>query len=479
MKKSTTFILINILLTFNFCNLCYSQYTKLLDFSGIAKGKSPQGSLISDGTFLYGVTGIGGTGSCSGGCGTIFKIKTDGTEYFKLLDFAGASNGEYIQSSLISVDTFLYGMTRGGGTNDMGTIFRIKPDGTAYAKLLDFSGTSNGADPYGEFIFEAPFLYGMTGHGGINGVGTIFKIKTDGSAYSKLLDFSDTTNGNGPYGSLFSDGIFLYGMTNSGGVNGIGTVFKIKTDGTGYFKLLDFNGAVNGEHPWGSLISDNTFLYGMTSTGGTETSCEFFGCGVLFKIKPDGTGYSKLLDFAGTANGGYPMGALFSDGNFLYGMARYGGINNFGVLFKIKPDGTEYVKLFDFDGVSNGKYPQGSLISDGSFLYGMTSQGGAYDDGVLFKYSLVSGISESYGTIKFNVYPNPGNGTFVIRMKDIQSSMENYQLSIYNLLGEIVYQSEVKNQNTEIDLNEEPEGIYFIKIKTEKGCAVQKLVINK
>ena len=131
-----------------------------------------------------------------------------------------------------------------------------------YSKLLDFSVT-NGKYPNGDLIFDGNFLYGMTTKGGVNGIGVLFKIKPDGTGYSKLLDFGPF---NGPYGaihqgSLFSDGIFLYGMTEGGGTNGVGIIFKIKPDGSGYTKLLDFNGAANGSKPSGSLISDGAFLY--------------------------------------------------------------------------------------------------------------------------------------------------------------------------------------------------------------------------
>ena len=82
--------------------------------------------------------------------------------------------------------------------------------------------------------------------------------------YSKLFDFFSTTTGSNADGDLISDGIFLYGTTAYGGANNFGTVFKIKTDGTGYVKLFDFSGAADGSKPLGSLVYDGTFLYGMT-----------------------------------------------------------------------------------------------------------------------------------------------------------------------------------------------------------------------
>src|ERR1035437_713534 len=228
-----------------------------------------------------------------------------------------------------------------------------------YADLFDFNGT-NGNQPSGDLISDGTYLYGMTGAGGTNNMGVIFKINPDGTGYSKLLDFDSVTIGGGG-GYIVSDGTFLYGMTS-------GNIFKIKPDGTGYFKLLDFTGA-NGTDPTGSLTWDGTFLYGMTFHGGTN------GLGGLFKIKPNGTGYNKLLDFTG-ANGANPNGSLIFDGTFLYGMTRAGGSGcgayGCGVVFKIKTDGTGYSDLYNF-GPANGANPEGSLIYDGTFLYGMTS----------------------------------------------------------------------------------------------------------
>lgn len=360
-----------------------AQYSKLLDFAGTTNGSYPYGDLISDGTYFYGMTEYGGTN----GSGVIFKVKPDGTDYVKLLDFTGFSNGSFPKGSLVFDGTYLYGMTFGGGANSYGTLFKIKPDGSNYSKLIDFTGTANGSKPYGSLFSDGTFLYGMTEYGGTNDEGTLFKVKHDGTGYIKLLDFTGTTNGSYPLGNLIFDGNFLYGMTQNGGTSDLGTIFKIMPDGTGYSKLLDFSGTANGSYPYGDLISDGTYLYGMTSGGGTNTY------GTIFKIQSDGTGYSKLFDFDGTTNGRLPGSSLISDGSFLYGMTLLGGSSTCGlfgcgVIFKIKHDGTEYSKLLDFSG-TNGQYPYGSLISDGTYLYGMTEYGGTTNMGIIFKYNLL------------------------------------------------------------------------------------------
>lgn len=381
MKTKITFFTATLLLTVNFMLLTLNtnaQYTKLLDFAGTTNGSTPYGDLISDGTFLYGMTQNGGSSTvCSGGCGTIFKMKLDGTGYVKLYDFDGGSNGGEPNGSLVSDGTYLYGMTRIGGTSNNGVIFKIKPDGTGYTILRKFDGVTGGS-PYGSLIFDGTYLFGMTRSAGSNNFGVVFKIKPDGTGYTVMLNFDDTNNGSKPRGSLISDGTYLYGMTQQGGAYGYGVIFKIfKTSGTGSSTLLHFNGT-NGKYPQGSLISDGTFLYGMTGSGGTSSN------GNIFKIKPNGTGYINIHNCSSTGRG--PAGSLVSDGTFLYGMMGAGGStgSGAGITFKIKPDGTSFTNILDFTG-TNGGIPNGSLIFNGTVLYGMTTGGGTNSMGTVFK----------------------------------------------------------------------------------------------
>ena len=380
------------------------------------------------------------------------------SQYTKLLNFEGATNGRYPTGSLITDGTFLYGTTTNGGTSDFGTLFKIMTDGTGYVKLLNFEGATNGKRPCGSLMSDGTFLYGMTSNGGINDFGTIFKIMPDGTGYEKLLDFAGATNGSYPFGSLMSDGTFLYGMANQGGTNSKGTIFKIMPDGSGYVKLLDFADITNGRRPSGSLISDVTFLYGMTEMGGTN---DF---GTLFKIMPNGTGYVKLLDFAGATNGSYPFfGSLISDGTFLFGMTSQGGINGIGTIFKIISDGSGYVKLLDFAGATNGGSPYGSIISDGSFLYGMTEQGGTSGYGVVFKIGMTTGIDETNTESLFTIYPNPSSGII-----NISTSVNDLEfISITNILGEAVLSKEVNvaaDSPFTIDMSDHLAGIYFLRV---------------
>jgi len=143
-----------------------------------------------------------------------------------------------------------------------------------------------------------------------------------------------------------------------------------------YIKLLDFKGAAKGSYPECDLISDGTYLYGTTTEGGPYVR------GTIFRVKPNGSGYVMLHDFQ--LGNGYPYGSLFSDGTFLYGTTEEGGANYKGSIYKIKPDGTAFTILQSFND-TNGALPMGTLIFDGTFLYGTTNAGGSTGNGIIYK----------------------------------------------------------------------------------------------
>ncbi len=318
------------------------------------------------------------------GLGTIFKINKDGTAFVLLHSFAGGSaDGKQPgYGSLILNGAALYGMTGEGGGSGLGTIFKINTNGTGYAVLHFFAGgASDGANPMGSLIAKGTWLYGMTWHGGTNDTGTLFKIGTNGTGFALVHTFSgDVSDGAYPYGSLVSKGSMLYGMTTWGGAIGVGTIFKINANGTGFAQLHSFSGATDGQLPYGSLMIKGSALYGMTNQGGSGNE------GTIFKINTSGTGFTTLHHFSGSAtDGAYPLGSLISKGSNLYGMTNRGGSSTYGTIFKINVNGKGFAVLHSFiSDTVDGTVPQGSLIMKGSLLYGTTMAGGPSDNGIIF-----------------------------------------------------------------------------------------------
>lgn len=82
--------------------------------------------------------------------------------------------------------------------------------------------------PYGDIVLLGQMLHGMTLYGGSNGLGTIFRMRLDGSLYRTVHHFSGC-DGAMPGGSLALGSDFrLYGMTQSGGRYDKGVVFAFE-----------------------------------------------------------------------------------------------------------------------------------------------------------------------------------------------------------------------------------------------------------
>ncbi len=373
----TNCIMVLLIIFLAFCSIANAQYTKLLDFNN-SNGNSPFGSVIlsDNDSVLYGMTSSGGPTNG----GIIFSIKTDGTGYTNLHTFIQGvtTEGSYPLGSLIRSGNVLYGMTSSGGTNSNGTIFSINTDGSTYTILYNFFdsvGNTISGNPWSTLTLSGNVLYGTTY--GAPGNGNVFSIHTDGSVYTDLLDFN-MANGQHPgYGALAFNVNVLYGTTMYGGSNGIGTIFSIHTNGTGYHKLLDFNTA-NGGMPYGSVVLSGNMLFGATAAGGA------YDHGVIYSIHTDGTSYKKLFDFDNT-NGISPDGTLTLSDNLLYGTTSGGGVNQTGTIFSIDTSGTGFQSLYSFN-TPTGTQPRAQLTLSGNILYGTGVIGGAFDDGVVFSF---------------------------------------------------------------------------------------------
>jgi uncharacterized repeat protein (TIGR03803 family) len=191
-----------------------------------------------------------------------------------------------------------------GGSNSLGAVFEVGTNGSNYKVLHNFAGWTQGDGqyPYGGLVLSGSTLYGTTYNGGSNILGTIFKIDTSGSNYAVLhhfspngLDFSRTplitTNNDGyyPFSGLVISGHTLYGTAYQGGANGSGTVFSMDTSGGNFTVLHNFalltstnsSGTftnADGANPSTKLVLLGNALVGNASAGGP------FGNGTIFEL---------------------------------------------------------------------------------------------------------------------------------------------------------------------------------------------------
>jgi uncharacterized repeat protein (TIGR03803 family) len=245
-----------------------------------ATGATPEGKLAlgADGNF-YGTCYLGSLY----GKGNVFKLTTNAV-LTKFIDFNG-TNGSFPEAGLTRAnDGNFYGVTYSGGTNNNGTIFKVTTNG-AFTSLYSFptggvtasfSYTNlDGANPAAALTLGIDgALYGTAHSGGTNGVGTIFRITTN-ALFTTLFIFNNT-NGGGPLGEMLLGGDGnLYGTTPGGGTNKTGAIFKFTTNGD-YTLLFSFSPSVNNGHgltndtgsvPYAGLAVGNDGAFYGTSTG--------------------------------------------------------------------------------------------------------------------------------------------------------------------------------------------------------------------
>ena len=361
----------------------------LLNFTGTAgdvPGDDPKGSMVLNGSTLYGFTSQGGTGTDDGG--VIFAFDTDSNTYTVLASFSeNDSSGSQPHHGFATLD---------GGTLIRPLYYGGQNDNSVYYGSV-FSVQANGSDPVADYVFTgSPTAPTALGDGG--------------QPHSGLL-----SAGNGLY----------YGLTAIGGTNSAGTLYSYDAS-TGSVTTLYAFSQETGFDPHGQVIFDSTgtLLLGLSRQGGTgvgnsDTSGEVPG--VIFSFNPTTMEYTDLYNFTSTGCSSTPSNdctPYFSDHGILtlgtgsnatnvFGMTEYGGTENLGTVFSFsETDASTLNVLHSFGGDPDGKHPSGSLVLNpiDGYLYGMTSEGGTSDGGTVFRigqdgsgYTVLASLSSSTG----------------------------------------------------------------------------------
>ena len=267
-----------------------------------------------------------------------------------------APEGGLVQAT----DGSFYGTTLKGGSSNQGTVFKVAGDTlTTLHDFCTQTNCPDGWDPVAGLVQATDGnFYGTTLYGGATGgVGTVFKITSSGTLKTLYTFCSQNgcIDGVEPNGRLVqaADGNF-YGTTQySGGPSncnlgnmGCGSVFKLTRVGS-FEKSYLFDGP-HGAFPYAGLVqaTDGNF-YGMTESGGANTA------GTIFKVTPGGA-LTTLYNFCAETNcpdGFDPYGGLVqgTDGN-LYGTTNYGGANGFGTVFSLSLGLSPFVKTLPSSG---------------------------------------------------------------------------------------------------------------------------------
>jgi uncharacterized repeat protein (TIGR03803 family) len=364
------------------------------------------GSNSSGGEATYGLSGkltgpdAGQSVSLEDNGGDKLTLSANGAFSFPMRLAAGATYVVKVQSHTPGIACSVSNGSGTVGSSDVTGIGVSCSAGTGRVLYSFGANATDGQEPYAGVITDgAGNVYGTTQTGGVNGRGTVFKISAAGTE-TILHSFGASANdGLTPRAGVIMDNAGnLYGTTLNGGANRVGSVFKIDTARTETI-LYSFGGRLDdGWSPSGSLIMDSAGnLYGETVYGGANTA------GTVFKIDTAGT-ETILYSFAASANDGQLPGPysapIMDNSGSLYGTTANGGTNRMisslgdGTAFKISSTGTETI-LYSFGlSTSDGLAPYAGLTVDSAGnLYGTTMNGGPNFG------KIVNGFLDNGGTV--------------------------------------------------------------------------------
>ena len=253
-------------------SLASAQPVQVLHAFGVSPG-APSGALIEapDGSF-YGTAATG-----------IYRRAPDGQVTLV------ARVGGAVDALLRGSDGALYGVTKYGGPNAVGTVFRFDPVTGDLRTLHAFTDGNDGGRPFGGLVEVGGQLYGVTTAAGLRSPPAPRAGRSSASirpqARSPCCTRSATSarrRPRSPWGplALGPDGM-LYGTTRFGGAEEAGTIYRLNP-ATGAFAIVHAMTGAEGIGPVGPLLldSDGAF-YGSAYGGGNST-----GAGTIFRFDP-------------------------------------------------------------------------------------------------------------------------------------------------------------------------------------------------
>jgi uncharacterized repeat protein (TIGR03803 family) len=289
----------------------------------------------------------------------------------------------------------LYGVTSGGGVNNLGSVFELTPDANGKwtaTTLHSFNGT-DGSSPNGNLILDAAGdLYGTAPDGGAYDRGTVFELSHGSGGWVFTVIYSFCPQYNCPDGSTPIDGLAvdragrLFGTTSSGGTGSSGGVAYELTPASGGWDesvIYEF-----GSRPYDSTSSTAPMTFNKTGRlYDTSYSGGKHHLGTVFRLAQNSGVWRERILYSFCKDGGElctdgagPQGGVvFDSTGSLYGATNGGGPYGAGTIFELAPSrkgGWKRTMLYDFADQGNGVAPVSVVRGANGALYGTAALGG-------------------------------------------------------------------------------------------------------
>lgn len=393
----------------------------LAQFTGEGAGARPVGQVVVDAQGdIYGVTIVGGTDEL----GTLFKVAAGARTATIVHQFTGTGGSAPVGNLVLDSHGNLFGITQFGGAKDSGTLFEL-PAGSATLQTLYSFDPATGASPAGGLVVDAnDNIYGTAQTGGANGNGIIFKLPA-GSATPVTIATFEGTNGRRPIAPLVIDASGdLFGATARGGSADGGVIYELPAGSSTPIVLtsLPYSNPLN--IVMGLVLDSYGNLFGTTLNGGSD------GLGSVFELRSgslelrsSGGGYtfSTIANFNGSNGTGPQTGLLIDAQGNLYGTTRSGGQYDLGTIWELPAAGTAPVILHNFN-TPEGVYPAGIAFDHDGNIVGVNNFGGVADVGTVFRLNRLGLPATELGFV--NAIPDTPSGQVIAPAITVQTQTQ-------------------------------------------------------
>ena len=458
----------------------------------IYDGQYPFGSLLiaSNGQF-YGMTSSGG----SNGDGIIFSSPAFSFNYTIINNFSGGTtDGSSPYGSLMQASNgLLYGMTKQGGTNNKGTFFEYNISSGVKTLLFNFGNGTDGQFPMGDLIevdtpVSPPFSV-WPGDANDDLIVNNYDLIPIGLYYGETGFTRDTiTNSWDPHpstnwGSYQSDGCDLkFVDCNGDGIINSNDTLAI-TLNYGLTHLYHSPRNASKERSGGVplyFIADSSLYH----SGSRIHVAVWLGNSTTQATNIYGLGYDISLDNSlmqsGTISFNYDnsfLGTKNSDALSLY----YIGNDIETAVTRIDHrNKSGYGKIGDL------YFTLSSTINNPKLLISFSSSQAVDSSGNILTIQPINDTLSVKTTTSINllsinnnqvsIYPNPTSGQFTIKSEGNQNG---YMVEVFNLMGQQVYQSVLTNSQEVINLSAQPDGMYFVYLKSSNDIEVGKVLLAR
>lgn len=302
-------------------------------------------------------------------------------------------------------------------------------------------------------------------------------IADGGTPYSTSIETTDGNNiylkgfylymsNNGSYSDLHSVGVTVKGYKDGSGTPVFTQTFSppFDDDNKGFnflglsntnqnilidkFEIVPLNNTAGGANEVHYLAIDNLYFEIPTTPTVTTTTVSAFGS------------TSAVMGGNVTSDGGVTV----TERGIVYAITSQNANPQIGGANVIKDENGTGTGMFSESIIGLTSNTQYSYVA-----YAINSKGTSYGDVKTF-FTSILGLEEASLKDSINIYPNPVNN--ILYLKTNAAKIQKAYL--YDILGKRIHNIQLKGQT--INLSSLEQGVYLLKIKTDKGDITKKVV---